>query len=145
MKTKLSLLFAVLFCALVSAQEDKVKGIWYNTEKTSKIKIFLATNGKYYGRIVWMQNPDKLDVNNPDDTKHSEPIFNSLIINNFTYDSDSKQWNGGTIYDPDNGKTYDCYMWFDDNNFDLLHVKGYIMGLKFAGREVEWTRTELEE
>jgi uncharacterized protein (DUF2147 family) len=134
---------ALFFSAGSRIKEDDVKGIWYNTEKTSKIKIFLATDGKYYGKIVWMTEPEKKDINNPNETKHTNPVMGMQIINHFTFDTGELQWSGGTIYDPDNGKTYDCYMWFDENNTDLLHVKGYVMGMKFVGREVEWTRTEL--
>lgn len=143
MKTTLVLLFSVISVTFTLAQEEVVKGIYYNTEKTSKIKIFKATNGKYYGKIVWLEHPDKKDINNPDESKQDEPLMGMLFVKSFTYNAENKQWTGGTIYDPDNGKTYDCYMWFEEENTDILHVKGYILGLKFAGREVEWTRTEL--
>ena len=129
--------------AITFAQEESVKGIWYNTEKTSKIKIFKATNGKYYGKIVWMKNPEKKDINNPDPNKHNDPIMDMLFVKDFIYDADNAQWTGGTIYDPDSGKTYDCYMWFEGGDMEILHVKGYVMGMKFMGKEVEWTKTEL--
>jgi uncharacterized protein (DUF2147 family) len=125
------------------SQEEVVKGIYYNTEKTSKIKVFKATNGKYYGKIVWLKNGEEYDTNNPDPSKHKDPILGMIFIKGFTYDKSKKQWSGGTIYDPKNGKTYDCYMWFEEGNENILHVKGYVMGMKFAGREVEWSRTTL--
>ncbi|MBN1119164.1 MAG: DUF2147 domain-containing protein [Bacteroidales bacterium] len=143
MKTSFIFLLTFLFALKISAQEESVLGVYYNTEKTSKIRIFKATNGKFYGKIEWMQNPEKKDVNNPDDAKKTDPIMGMLIVKGFDYDAEEKQWNNGTIYDPDNGKTYDCFMWFEDGDSEILHVKGYIMGMKFAGREVEWTRTEL--
>jgi uncharacterized protein (DUF2147 family) len=137
----ISLLF--VFSLGLFAQEEVVKGIYYNTEKTSKIKIFKATDGKYYGKIVWMEHPEKKDIHNPDVSKQNDPVMDMLIVKGFTYDAKEKQWSGGTIYDPDNGKTYDCYMWFEENQTIILDVKGYVMGMKFLGREVEWTRTEL--
>lgn len=142
MKTKFILLFSVFSIAFSFAQEESVKGIYYNTEKTSKIKIFKATNGKYYGKIIWLETEGKKDENNPDPSKRNKPLLGMLFVKGFNYIVDKKQWAGGTIYDPDNGKTYDCYMWFEDGNKDILHVKGYVMGMKFAGRKVEWTRTE---
>lgn len=143
MKVTFTLSLLVFFSLGLFAQEETVKGIYYNTEKTSKIKIFKATDGKYYGKIVWMEHPEKKDINNPDVAKHNDPVMEMLIAKGFTYDAGKKQWSGGTIYDPDNGKTYDCYMWFEDNQTVILDVKGYVMGMKFLGREVEWTRTEL--
>jgi len=143
MKVTFTLALLLFFSLGIFAQEESVKGIYYNTEKTSKIKIFKATDGKYYGKIVWMEHPEKKDINNPDAAKHNDPIMDMNIAKSFTYDAAKKQWSGGTIYDPDNGKTYDCYMWFDDGKTGILHVKGYVMGMKFMGREVEWERTEL--
>lgn len=140
------LVFSIIavFCFLLTqAQEEKVKGIYYNTEKTSKIKIFKATDGKYYGKIVWMEEPEKKDIHNPDESKQDDLVLGMLLIKGFNYDSNDKQWVDGSIYDPGNGKTYDCYMWFDDGVTDKLNVKGYVMGMKFAGRQVVWERTEL--
>ena len=135
--------FAVLIMMGIKAQEEKVKGIYYNTEKTSKIKIFKATNGKYYGKIVWLEEPEKKDIHNPDESKQADPLMGLLLIKEFTFNTEKEQWGGGAIYDPKNGKTYDCFMWFDNENLSVLNVKGYVMGMKFAGRQVEWTRTEL--
>lgn len=142
MRTSFILLFAFLVTFGLKAQEESVKGLYYNTEKTSKIKIFKATNGKYYGKIEWMKNPEKKDVNNPDAARKDDLVLGMLIVKDFTYDPAKKQWTGGSIYDPDNGKTYDCYMWFEEGNTKILHVKGYVMGMKFVGRQVEWERTE---
>lgn len=142
---KISFIFAlsVIACTLAWTQEEIVKGVYFNTEKTSKIKVFKATNGKYYGKIVWLKDGEVYDTNNPDPAKHKDSLKGMLFVKSFTYDSNKKQWTGGTIYDPESGKTYDCFMWFEDGNTDILHVKGYVMGMKFAGREVEWTRTVL--
>ncbi len=142
MKTLITVFVCLVFVAVSFGQEEKVKGVFYNTEKTSKIKIFKATNGKYYGKIVWLETPDKVDKNNPNPAKRNDPLMGMLFVKGFNYDAEKKQWTDGTIYDPDNGKTYDCFIWFEDNNNDILHVKGYVLGMKFAGREVEWTRIE---
>ncbi len=49
---------------------------------------------------------------------------------------------GGSIYDPKNGKTYDCYAWFEDGDFNNLYIKGYVAGIKALGRKTIWTKTE---
>jgi uncharacterized protein (DUF2147 family) len=124
------------------AQENKVVGTWFNEDETAHIRIFKATNGKYYGKIEWLkEDPDRLDVNNPDEKKQNEPLLGLMILQGFIYETEKLQWNRGTIYDPDNGKTYDCFMWFEENP-DILSIKGYVLGMKFIGRETAWRRVK---
>lgn len=44
----------------------------------------------------------------------------------FSLDEDDSEWVDGTIYDPKSGKTYKCFMWFDEGDNVTLHVKGFI-------------------
>ncbi len=139
---QLSFLFLMLMLAASTAysQEDKIKGYWLTDEGRSQIRIFKATNGKYYGEIAWMKDdPDKKDINNPDKSLRDARLLGMNILKGFSYIEDKDRWEQGTIYDPDSGKTYDCYMWFD-NSPDVLRIKGYVLGMKFLGRETEWTR-----
>ena len=125
------------FSSLVP-KEDKIVGKWLTEKETSHVKLFKATNGKYYGKIVWLRDePDKLDKNNPDESKRNVRLDGLMILMGFEYNEKKDQWEGGTIYDPDNGKTYDCYMWFEDDP-DVLIIKGYVMGMKFIGRQTHW-------
>lgn len=135
-----SFLIFMFSFSFVKAQESKVVGTWLNEEGTSHIRIFKATNGHYYGKIVWLRDePNRLDVNNPDESKRTAPLLELIIMKSFLFDKEKNQWNEGSIYDPKNGKTYSCYMWFGDSN-DLLFIKGYILGMKFIGRETRWKR-----
>jgi uncharacterized protein (DUF2147 family) len=139
-KNLLTLILLVLSTCFIYGQTDKVLGIWLTEKKGSQVRIFKATDGKYYGKVEWLEEDvDRLDVNNPDDKLKTKKVFGLLILKGFSYNESKKQWDGGTIYDPDNGKTYDCYMWFegDDNQ---LHIKGYVLGMKFVGRQTLWTR-----
>lgn len=134
--------FLLSTCSLYS-QDGKVIGTWLNEEETSHIRVFKATNGKYYGKIEWLkEDPDRLDENNPDENKQDEPLLGLTILKGFGYNLDKHRWDGGTIYDPDNGKTYDCFMWFD-GDLNTLFIKGYVLGMKFIGRETIWKRVEL--
>lgn len=137
----ISFAFLLALPSLIQAQEDQVLGTWLNDKGTAHVRVFKATNGKYYGKIEWLKTePDRMDVNNPDEAKQSEPLLGLMILQSFQYESDKNQWNNGTIYDPDNGKTYDCYMWFDESK--ILSIKGYVLGMKFVGRETKWTSVE---
>lgn len=124
----------------IHAQSDDVCGLWLTDKSDSQIQIYKAANGKYYGKIAWMdKDRDKLDVENPNDKLKSRKVFGIQIMNNVYYNSKSKTWEGGTIYDPESGKTYDCFLWFEKDR-NLLMLKGYVLGMKFLGRETQWKR-----
>ena len=140
------LFFLLPVSAFSQIQADDVRGFWYTEEKDAKIKIFRATNGKYYGKITWMETPNeedgtpKLDVENPKSELQKKPIMGLMLLKGFSFNSTENEWENGTIYDPNNGNTYKCMMWFDGNDKDVLRVKGYV-GFSLIGREVAWTRT----
>jgi uncharacterized protein (DUF2147 family) len=52
---------------------------------------------------------------------------------------DGDHFEDGEITDPENGKTYDCKIWLDDNNQDILHVRGYV---SFFYKTQDWERVE---
>ena len=125
------------------AQGDPLeRGLWYNTEKTAKIQIYKATDGKFYGKIVWLKVPErdghpKVDIHNPDEKRHADPILGLVMLKGFTKD-DGNVYEDGTIYDPSNGKTYSCKMTLNGNNLD---VRGYV-GFSMFGRTEHWTKAE---
>ncbi len=141
---KLMLLLALVLVArfFSNAQSDDVIGVWLTYEEKSQIRIFKATNGKYYGKIEWLrEDKDEKDSNNPDVSLRDKPLMGMAILKGFSYNDAKGQWDGGTIYDPKNGKTYDCYMWFEGDR-QKLEIKGYVLGMKFIGRTTTWKREE---
>jgi uncharacterized protein (DUF2147 family) len=46
-------------------------------------------------------------------------------------------WEDGTIYDPENGKTYRCKITLESPN--RLNVRGFV-GISLFGRTTVWTR-----
>lgn len=139
----LSLFF--LFAGLqLKAQADKVTGIWLTENKNSQVEIYKNASGKYEGKLVWLKEPldengkTKTDKDNPESSLRSRPLKGITLLKDFGYKSSSKEWVDGTIYDPESGKTYSAYMWFDGNN--TLKIKGYVMGMRFMGRTTTWTR-----
>ena len=140
--TTIAILFVPLF---LQAQASKIEGTWYNDDKTSTIEIKKGSDGKYAGKITWLDEPNengkpKVDDDNPDPKLQNRPIMGLTIVENFKYDSKKKRWIDGSIYDPKNGKTYDCFAWFEDGNYNSLYIKGYVAGIKVLGRKTIWTK-----
>ncbi len=122
---------------------DNVLGKWYTGNKETIIEIYKEGN-TFAGKISWLKDPyengkPKVDDKNPNVKLQNRPVMGLKLLWGFSYDGKDKEWNGGNIYDPKSGKTYDCYMWMDDND---LKIKGYVMGIKWMGRKTTWTRAE---
>jgi len=86
------MLFVPLF---LSAQTNKIEGTWYNEEKTSTIDVKKGSDGKYSGKISWLETPNeygkpKLDKENPDPNLAKKPLLGLVIVKNFKYDSNKK-------------------------------------------------------
>jgi uncharacterized protein (DUF2147 family) len=139
-------IFLSLFITQAIAQEaQKIAGVWWNDKKTSKIEV-KEENGKFVGTVIYI-NPEKYvngepekDFNNPDPKLRSKSRLGLQILSGLKYNASAKEWQGGRIYDPDNGKTYDCFAWFESDP-NKLFLKGYVVGIKWLGRSTEWTRT----
>lgn len=151
LKYTIILVFSLMFTSAIYAQSkaDQIIGTYEaiseETKNVSHIKIFKASNGKYYGEIVWLKNAkdadgkEKIDRNNPEEKLRTRKIMGLKMLNDFVYDAAENEWNDGTIYNPATGKTYNSYIKFDGPN--KLHIRGYIgaawMGL---GKTVYWTK-----
>ncbi|MCX6272392.1 MAG: DUF2147 domain-containing protein [Bacteroidetes bacterium] len=140
--TLIALLMAL--CLPVFSQADKIVGFWLTQGGDSQVQIYKSPDNKYFGTIKWLKNPTengkpKLDKKNPNDKLKQRPLKELVLLSGFVFNQEDKQWVNGTIYDPKNGSTYKCYMWFEPGNDNVLHVKGYI-GVSWIGRKVEWTR-----
>ena len=122
---------------------DDIIGIWLTGGKEpAKIQIY-KVGEKFYGKIIWLKNPtengkQRVDGNNPDKAKQSNPIIGLLMLTGFKFDGDD-EWKGGDIYDPESGKTYSSYMYLKDK--DTLKVRGYV-GISLFGRTETWARTK---
>jgi uncharacterized protein (DUF2147 family) len=144
----LSLTFLLLASFAVAADEDKILGLWNTPENDCKIEIF-KTGTKYCGRIVWLREPlypphddggmagrPVVDRENPNPNLRSRPLIGLQLIQGFTYVS-KNVWEKGTIYNPDNGKTYRCKMTLSAPN--RLEVRGFV-GIPLWGATSIWTR-----
>lgn len=151
-KVKLLALTAILFfsaSSLANDTGDRLLGYWLTENDKATVEIY-RQGEVYFGKIIALKEPlypqghesglagkAKIDRNNPDSAKQSQPIIGLNMLRDFVYVADNK-WQKGKIYDPENGKEYDCNIKFSAEN--TLAVRGFI-GLTLFGRTTEWRRT----
>jgi len=150
MKRSLFILLSFLFsaCSVLSQNSpgDALTGLWLPSCGKARVNIF-KKEGKYFGKIVWLREPNnelgkpKMDKNNADESKRSLPLLGYLLLKDFDFKGDNT-WEDGTIYDPENGSTYSCTIKMIDSN--TLDVRGYI-GLSVFGRTDTWTRIVIKK
>ena len=126
-KIGIVLLVAILSLMAFVVNAQEITGYWFNDVKEAKIEIYKAKNGKYYGKIVWLKEPNrdgkpKLDIHNVKESLRTRPVMGLLLLSGF--DKKESTYENGTIYDPKNGKTYSCKI--TPNGNDKLNIRGYI-------------------
>lgn len=151
------LVLALPISALASEDGDVILGVWATepdpVDGNAHIELYKEGDG-YSGKVVWLEQPqypadegdglagkDKVDRENPDPDLRSRPIMGLNLLEGFEYVG-KKQWKNGTIYDPDNGKTYKCKMKLTKDG--VLKIRGFI-GVSLIGRTTEWTRVSSDE
>ncbi len=149
MKSKLRitnylLLFSIVLVPFLSYGQTELHDIWWTPNKDGKIKMYLAKDGKTYGKIIWLseshdeENIPKVDKQNPNPELRDKPLIGLILFKHFDYGGDNK-WVDGEVYDPQSGKTYSCQMTLVSQN--QLEVRGYL-GLPMFGRTETFTRVE---
>lgn len=138
----LCFLIGFLLVSFLTQAQDITSGTWYNDKKTAKIQ-FYEQGGKIFGKIVWLKEPNengkpRVDKNNPDAKLKTKPLLGLVFLKNFEKDGE-KSWEDGTIYDPENGKTYSCKM--TQTSSTTLDVRGYI-GISLIGRTSKFTKAD---
>jgi uncharacterized protein (DUF2147 family) len=140
---------------LSAAEGDALLGLWATgpADDPDLAHVRISKEGETYaGAIVWLAEPiygpddeqgmggqPKVDRENPDPELKKRPIIGLPLVEGFSY-AGKNRWKGGTIYDPNNGKTYSCKLKL---NGDVLKVRGYI-GVSLIGRTTQWTRVAEE-
>lgn len=144
MKKLIFILIALCLILPMFAQSaQRITGVWYNGEKTSKIEITQNEAGLFVGHIIWLKEPSlkdggtKTDDKNPDVKLQKKPLVGLQVLHDLKYEGKDK-YKGGTIYDPQTGKTYSVKAEMVNNS--TLSLRGYI-GIPLAGRTDTWTRT----
>lgn len=143
MNRRLILIFIpLLFTLTLFAQNnaDDILGHYMSPEKNSIFKLY-KEGDKYFGKMVWMKHPERLDTLNPDKTKHGQKILGSVIGWDFVY-TGKNSWSKGYIYDANKGKIYRSHITRDKHG-NLL-VRGFI-GVSAIGKTEYFVKVHFKE
>gem|GEM_PF-62980 len=128
---------------------DAIVGQWQTEPKsTGFATVRIVRKGQeYHGEIIALSEPtypvsegeswfgkQKVDRNNPKADQRDRPIVGLRMVWGFTYRG-GKRWEGGRIYDPENGKTYKAKIKLNDDG--TLDVRGFV-GFSLLGRTTTW-------
>ena len=117
-------------------------GLWQTEGGKSHVQIF-ACGAQLCGRIVWLREPNqpsgqpKVDQKNPDQTKRGQKIIGLQMLWNFAKTRDPNEWDGGRIYNPEDGEIYKSTMKIRPDG--KLEVRGYV-GISLLGKSQYWER-----
>lgn len=114
------------------AKADPVVGYWKNIDdkdKKPKSVIQVYKEGdKYYGKIVklFRAAPQELcpKCDKCTDFRKDRPVCGMTIL--WGLNKTGKDYSGGKILDPNNGKIYGAKIWLDEKDNNKLHVRGYL-------------------
>lgn len=146
----LAALLAALVLSAGSAFGGGAEGIVgrWKTENAKSTVVIFPCGEKYCARIEALKDSlytdaaegavgtPRLDRHNPDPSRRKRPLVGLQFMEGFTPAGEGKLANG-TIYDPENGKTYRCTITLKDPH--RLDVRGYL-GITLFGRTTVWTR-----
>jgi uncharacterized protein (DUF2147 family) len=134
--------FLVVVLALAKASSQEVIGTWKTIDDVtgivkSHVEIY-KREGKIYGKVA--QILDRNATANPickncEGAFKDAPILGLEIIQGL--EKKGGVYKGGEILDPENGKTYTCKIWLNEEDTDQLMVRGYVA---FFYRTQTWER-----
>lgn len=138
------LFFLFSFCfSSTSWVANDISGVWVNADKDAHIKIY-GSYGKYYGHVVWMEQPNdsitgkpQLDKLNKDTKLRSRAVMNLVVLKDLEFDADDQEWSGGTIYNPKSGSSYDVFCTMVDQKTIEMH---FYLSLRSLGKTFLWRR-----
>ena len=138
------ILFCIIFllAPLAAAFAQDVIGKWKLEDGSAIVEVY-KQGDVYNGKIVWLKNPTEadgtpaVDNQNPDPKLRSRQVIGLNMLHGLK--KVGNEYSGGSIYDPGNGKTYNCSMKVEG---DVLHVRGSLDKKGLIGRTMDWFRVK---
>ena len=134
------MIFMLAPLAAVFAQD--VVGKWKLEDGSAIVEVY-QEGDVFNGKIVWLKNPTEadgspaVDSNNPDAKLRSRQLIGLNMLSGLK--QKGGEYSGGSIYDPGNGKTYNCSIKVEG---DILKVRGSLDKRGLLGRTMDWFRVK---
>ena len=132
----------LMLAPLAAALAQDVVGKWKLADGSAIVEVYQQGN-VFNGKIVWLQNPTEadgspaVDDKNPDAKLRKRQILGLNMLSGLS--KQGTEYSGGSIYDPGNGKTYNCSMKVEG---DILRVRGSLDKKGLLGRTMDWYRVK---
>jgi uncharacterized protein (DUF2147 family) len=138
------IIFSIIFMMmpLAAAFAQDVIGKWKLEDGTAIVEVY-QQGDSFNGKIVWLEEPNgpdgkpAVDRNNPDKNLQSRQLMGLNMLSGLK--KNGNEYTGGKIYDPGNGKTYNCSMKVEG---DVLKVRGSLDKKGLLGRTMDWFRVK---
>ena len=136
-------LFPILVSLAVSSPafaSNSVYGLWLTEEETATVRISDCGDGTPCGVVETAEIPEgepTTDVNNSDPDQRDQPIIGLTMLDGFEADGD--RWKKGRIYNPEDGNSYKSSIEVEEDDPNVLKVKGCIA---FLCQTQRWTRVQ---
>ena len=137
---------AILMVApLCAALAQDVVGKWKLEDGSAIVEVY-KQGDVFNGKIVWLQHPTEadgspaVDDKNPDSKLRSRKLIGLNMLSGLK--EGDGEYSGGSIYDPGNGKTYNCSMKVEG---DMLKVRGSLDKRGLLGPTMDWFRVKEEK
>ena len=119
-------------------------GEWKSEEGNVIVEVFKKDN-EYRAKVLWFDDSDdpskhmqiRTDENNPDPKLRKRKIIGLEVLNGLIYNSKSRRWENGDIYDTRTGKKWRSIAHLTGKG--LLKVKGF-WRFEFIGRSATFRK-----
>ncbi len=142
MKKKI-ILIPLLFLFLNNFSQDII-GHWKTvSDKTNEINSIIKiykVNNEYNAQIIAIPNRNNAICTDCKGKYHNKNIIGLVILKKLV--KKGNIYDNGKIMDPENAKTYSCYLKLETD--DKLKIRGYI-GFSILGRTQYWYRLSKQE
>ena len=128
---------------LAAAFAQDVTGKWKLEDGSAIVEVY-QSGDVYNGKIVWLEKPTEadgtpaVDDRNPDPKLRTRQVIGLNMLSGLQAKG-GNEYGGGSIYDPGNGKTYNCSMKVEG---DVLKVRGSLDKKGLLGRTMDWFRVK---
>ena len=140
MKKIVLTVIGVMLAASAAFAQDVI-GKWKLDDGTAIVEVYKSGDA-FNGKIVWLEKPTDedgapaKDKNNPDPALRKRELIGLNMLSGLKKTAEN-EYSGGKIYDPANGKTYNCSMKVEGK---VLKVRGSLDKKGLIGRTMDWFR-----